>query len=170
MRAGRTRRAAVLCLGVCMALLAPAAAPADIDPVSRYFDSIRNEPRPRAAFLRDMPKGGDLHIHLSGAVSTETLVRFAIDDDWCLDTTSFQASPRPCGPGQRPAADTNTDTAFYDRVISAWSMKGFVPGSESGHDHFFATFGKFSPVMAGHTGRMLAEVAARAASQNEFYL
>jgi adenosine deaminase len=157
-------------LFICFALLPPMAAPADVDPVSQHLDSIRNEPDRLAAFVRAMPKGGDLHTHLSGAVSTETLVRFAVEGGWCVDRRVFQASPPPCGPDQRPASDTNDDKAFYDQVVAAWSMKGFASGPESGHDHFFATFGKFSPVTARHEGEILAEVASGAASQNEFYL
>src|SRR5262249_37960801 len=33
-----------------------------------HFDSIRRDPLRLALFLRAMPKGGDLHNHLSGAV------------------------------------------------------------------------------------------------------
>ncbi|MDQ3945144.1 MAG: adenosine deaminase [Actinomycetota bacterium] len=148
----------------------PVAAPAGIDTVERYLDSIRDEPDRLAAFLRDMPKGGDLHTHLSGATSTETLLRFAVEDGLCLDTATHVAMAPPCGPRQRPAAETANDPAYHDEVVAAWSMKGFVPGTESGHDHFFATFGKFSQATDGHAGEMLAEVAARAVSQHEYYL
>lgn len=148
----------------------PVAAPAGVDAVDHYLESIRNEPERLGAFLREMPKGGDLHTHLSGATSTETLLRFAVEDGLCLDTASHEAVAPPCGPGQRPASDTSGDPAFRDGLIAAWSMKGFVPGEESGHDHFFATFGKFGAASDGHAGEMLAEVAARAVSQHEYYL
>ena len=52
-------------------------------------------------------------------------------------------------------------------------MEGFQPGAESGHDHFFATFGKFglatSPTPRPK-GDMLAEVAKINARQHVFYL
>lgn len=153
-----------------LAVWPPVAAPAGVDAVDRYLDSIRNEPDRLAAFLREMPKGGDLHTHLSGAISTETLLRFAVEDGLCLDTATHVATVPPCGPGQRPAAETTGDSAFRDEVIAAWSMKDFVAGAESGHDHFFATFGKFGQASDGHAGEMLAEVAARAVSQHEYYL
>ena len=45
------------------------------------------------------------------------------------------------------------------------------PGiSESGEDHFFATFSRFGLVSRAHTGEMLAEVASRAGRQNESYI
>ena len=139
------------------------------DPVNAYLDSIRNEPAPLAAFLHDMPKGADLHMHLSGATSTETLLRFAVEDGLCIDA-SFVAVDPPCVDGLRKAAETGYDKAFRNAVIAAWSMKGFEPGGETGHDHFFATFGKFGRAGDGHAGEMLAEVAARAAAQHEYYI
>src|SRR3954452_489895 len=117
-----------------------------------------------------MPKGADLHLHLSGATSTESLLRFAVADGRCIDNATLEATEGPCHAGQRAAADTDRDPALRDAVIAAWSMKGFTPGAESGHDHFFATFGKFGLAGDGHAGDMLAEVAARAVSQNEYYI
>lgn len=53
----------------------------------------------------------------------------------------------------------------------AWSMEGFQPGQgETGHDHFFNTFGKFGAVTGPHRVEMLADVLDRAGRQNEQYL
>jgi adenosine deaminase len=158
-----------LCAVVALVPAPPIAAGA-ADPVGAYLDSVRNEPGLLAAFLRDMPKGADLHMHLSGATSTESLLRFAVADGRCIDAATLEAGEAPCHTGQRAAADTDRDPAFRDAVIAAWSMKGFTPGAESGHDHFFATFGKFDLAGDGHAGDMLAEVAARAVGQNEYYI
>jgi hypothetical protein len=43
----------------------------------RYFEGIRKDPNLLVAFLLDMPKGGDLHNHLSGAIYAETLINWA---------------------------------------------------------------------------------------------
>ncbi|AXI80046.1 adenosine deaminase family protein [Peterkaempfera bronchialis] len=137
---------------------------------SAYLQSIRDRPTALAAFFRDLPKGGDLHNHLSGAASTELLLRLAAEDGLCIDRTSSTASPPPCTGNTRPAADAETDAAFRRQVIRAWSMQDFKPGEESGHDHFFATFGKFGEASWRHPGRLLAEVADTAAEQNQFYL
>ena len=48
-------------------------------------------------------------------------------------------------------------------------MEDFRPGAESSHDHFFATFGKFS-LATSRKGDMLAEVARINAAQRVFYL
>ena len=42
---------------------------------SRHFESIRRQHPLLLAFLQEMPKGGDLHNHLSGAVYAETLIQ-----------------------------------------------------------------------------------------------
>jgi adenosine deaminase len=136
--------------------------------VARYLDSIRHDPGRRLAFLRALPKGADLHNHLSGSVTTETLIRFAVGDGLCIDPASFMASPPPCLANQRPASDTAADKGFATQVLDAWSMQDFA-GPESGHDHFFTAFGKFSAAMS-HKGEMLAEDAQLAVAQHEFYL
>ncbi|MFJ1704625.1 adenosine deaminase [Kitasatospora sp. NPDC088346] len=141
------------------------------DRVSAYLDSIRDRPAELRAFFRALPKGGDLHNHLAGAASTELLLRIAVEDGLCIDRTTLAAgAPAPCPDGSRPAADSTTDDDFRQQIIRAWSMQDFVPGAESGHDHFFATFGKFGPTTWYHQGRLLAEVADTAAAQQQSYL
>lgn len=132
-----------------------------------WLDAQRRGAVAADRFFRDLPKGGDLHNHLSGAVRTEYLIQLAADDGLCIDATMTAVAP-PCGPGKRPAADALTDAAFRQAVVRAWSMQDF-PQGESGHDHFFATFGKFGAATA-HRGKMLADVAHTVAEQNQTYL
>jgi adenosine deaminase len=142
---------------------------------ARRLDAVRTSPAKLRVFLKAMPKGADLHNHLSGAVPTEALVGYAVDDGLCIDTMTFTVTPAPavaggpCHAGQRPAADSTADAAFFAQLVGAWSMEGFRPGAESGHDHFFATFGKFG-LATSRKGDMLAEVAKVNASQHVFYL
>ncbi|GAA3393778.1 adenosine deaminase [Streptomyces roseoviridis] len=136
---------------------------------SARLAAIRDEPDALRAFFRALPKGGELHNHLSGAVSTEYLIALAGEDGLCIDEATTTAVPPPCGPGKRPAADARTDRAFHDTLVRAWSMEGFPPG-QSGHDHFFDTFGKFGEVTWKHRGKLLASVANDVAAQNQFYL
>ncbi|KIZ17610.1 adenosine deaminase family protein [Streptomyces natalensis] len=134
-----------------------------------YLESIRQDPARLHGFFRHLPKGGDLHNHLSGAVPTEFLITLAAKDGLCIDRKTMTAVPPPCGPGKRPAADARTDRAFHDALVRAWSMQDFPPG-ESGHDHFFDTFGKFGEVTWRHRGALLSKVADGMAEQNQFYL
>jgi adenosine deaminase len=121
-----------------------------------------------------MPKGADLHNHLSGAVYAESFIRAAGQDQLCVDTTVL-AFVKPvsgaCGEGKVSAGAVPADQHLYDELIDAFSMRSFVasPGI-SGHDHFFDTFAKFGGTDPRHMGEWLDEVATRAAAQNEQYL
>ena len=142
---------------------------------ARRLDAVRDNPTKLHAFLAAMPKGADLHNHLSGAVPTETLVGYAVRDGLCIELATLTAMSAPppgaaCPSGQRAAAGSVGDAAFYDQLLRAWSMEGFVSGgAETGHDHFFATFGKFGAATASK-GDMLAAVAEINTDQNVLYL
>ncbi|GGT54001.1 adenosine deaminase family protein [Streptomyces purpureus] len=184
-RAARKRSAAVLAALTVLCLLPatpPSAArtpgpdvtrPLPTTAAERRTDdrlhALVGDPVRRGAFFRALPKGGDLHNHLAGAVRTETLIGFAVEAGLCVDEATMTAVAPPCGPGRRPAVDTTTDPAFRDALVRAWSMEDFPPG-QSGHDHFFATFGKFALATRGNRGRMLADVAGTLARHNQFYL
>lgn len=163
-------RSAVVVVGIAIcAVLAPSAS-ADVDGAARAIERARSDPARLRDLLWAMPKGGDLHMHLSGAVYAEAMVRYGAAEGRCVAALTLTASFAPCSPGDRPLADALTDNVFQNRVMRAWSMKGFVSGDESGHDHFFATFDKFGGALSGHQGEGLATVAARARAQHESYL
>jgi adenosine deaminase len=128
------------------------------------------------AFLEGMPKGADLHMHLSGAVYAETMLDEAASDDICVDakTLSFdrKAAPGHCKPGEVSGpAELERDNHLRDELIDSFSMRGFVPSEGvTGHDHFFATFAHFGGLGKEHTGDWLDAIATRAARQNEQYL
>jgi adenosine deaminase len=168
--------ALVLTLLAAQSAAADAGADAEVAPppaverrVSAYLDSIRDQPEALASFFRELPKGGDLHSHLAGAASTELLMDLATADGLCIENGTQRALPPPCPATSRPAVEMRTDAAFRQQVLRAWSMQDFTPGEESGHDHFFATFGKFSEVAQRHPGEMMAEVSNTAARQKQFY-
>src|SRR5579859_1251552 len=143
---------------------------------SRYFDSIRHDPLRLLMFLQQMPKGGDLHNHLSGAVYAETFIQFAVADKICFDRAKgklVRSEQQPCDARQgRPnVEDAYKDGVLFGDMVNAFSMRGFQPHCdfvgdaanfatrcESGHDHFFATFGNFGAATLGHTPEMIAEV------------
>ncbi|MCW2992030.1 MAG: adenosine deaminase [Solirubrobacterales bacterium] len=164
------RRRLALAVIAAAALLAPSAAHAGIEGTAKAIDSARHDPAALRDLLWAMPKGADLHMHLSGAVYGEEMLAYGAADGDCVGALTFAAYSPPCSPGDRPLADALTDNVFQNRILRAWSMKGFVAGDESGHDHFFATFDKFGGALGGHAGQGLATVAARARAQHESYL
>lgn len=169
----RTAVAAVLCAAVLPLWGAPAQARAAADPTAAtaaYLDGIRGDRDRLRTFLEAMPKGADLHNHLIGAASTELLLGLAAENGLCIEEGSLRAVPAPCATGSRPASDAGHDREFRRQIIRAWSMQDFTPGRESGHDHFFAAFEKFGEAGVGHMGRVLSEVADKAADQHQFAL
>lgn len=146
------------------------AAPAGAS-TGKYLDSIRDDPIALGEFMRAIPKGGDIHNHLSGAIYAESMIGWGAADGLCIETVNYFSSFPPCTGGQVPIANALTNNILYNQIVAAWSMRDFVPGPGlSGHDHFFASFDKFSATQSQHKGDALAEVATRAESQNEHYL
>ena len=148
----------------------------------RAFNAAKQSPLELSAFLTLMPKGADLHMHLSGAVYAETFIKDAAADLLCVDpkTMSFfkpaattrSLPPQPvCGEGNVRAENAFHDQKLYDALVNSFSMRSFVPSAgTSGHDQFFATFSRFGGIDESHIGEWLDEIATRAAAQNEQYL
>ena len=142
---------------------------------SRAFDEARKlGPPALRAFLDRMPKGADLHNHLSGSIYAESWIRVAGEDHLCINTQTLsfdKPDGASCKAGEVPASAAPQDQHLYDRLIDAFSMRTFVPkAADSGHDHFFDTFDRFGGTSKAHMGEWLDEVATRAAAQNEEYL
>jgi adenosine deaminase len=149
---------------------------------ARAFEKVRANPLALRAFLVRMPKGGDLHNHLDGAIYAESRIRAGAQDGLCVTLEGFSFvkperltqgdPPNPvCADGQVPVAQAFRDQHLYDAIVDAFSMRGFVPTTgRTAHDHFFDTFAKFVGTDSPHIGEWLDEIATRAAAQNEQYL
>jgi len=123
--------------------------------------------------LQAMPKGGDLHNHLSGSVYAESYLRYAAADGICVDSVKLVITqcPTPAGPAIVSASTLFAPySSLYGTMLDALSMRQFRPALESGHDHFFNTFGKFSVVSKTHVPEMLTEDVWRLASENVDYV
>ncbi len=173
MTSGKSVRCFLLCLCISNASLAVAQDSAE-QRTMRAFEQARKNPLELRVFLQGMPKGGDLHLHLSGGtVYSETLIRDAVQDGLCVKTASMTLfKPQDsCGEGSVPAGDAFKDQHLYDALVNAFSMRNFVPSSGiSGHDQFFSTFDRFQALGTSHVGEWVDEIATRAAQQNEQYI
>jgi adenosine deaminase len=113
-----------------------------VDRTAAYLESIRTDPDPTklTEFLNDVPKGGDLHHHLSGAIYAESYINYAAEDGDCFDATFTIVAP-PCDPakGMSPATRAQTDYAFRNQTIDALSARNYAPtaGDTSMLVHFF---------------------------------
>ncbi len=148
---------------------------------SRAFEAARKQgPLALRSFLFGMPKGADLHVHLSGAVYAESFLRAAGEDGLCIDTKSlaFTKPGKDACPTDQPAVATvlahtqlPANQELYDKLIDSFSMRAYVPSAGwNGHDQFFSTFAHFGGTDKRHTGEWVDEVISRAAAQNEQYV
>lgn len=142
---------------------------------ARHLASIHQDPSLLLSFVRAMPKGGDLHMHLGGAVYAESWIDWAAREGLCVERKSANLSAAPCDAACDRAADKPAvhcayqDPLLYNQLIDAWSMRNF-DRAQLGHDHFFAAFEKFSLIAFRSAGDELAEVASRAAADKVRYL
>lgn len=153
-------------------VLAAQASAAHEAAAARYLERVRSDPRALGIFLGEMPKGADLHSHLSGAVYAESYLRWAAEDALCVDVARRRILTRSCGAGGdslRPAAEIADTSALHGALVDAFSMRHWDPAKVSGHDQFFSTFGRFDATPR-RTGDGLAEVQQRAARGRVRYL
>ena len=171
-------------LFVCAQTVRPAAPPHAQKTAEQHASLVFEEARRQGplalhAFLEQMPKGADLHIHLSGAVYAETFIKDAVNDGLCIDTVRLalvKGRAASCSSTALPAVEVLSPRNpgaqhLYDSLVDSFSMRSFVPTpGVNGHDQFFATFDRFGAFGKTHTGEWLDELATRAAAQNEQYL
>jgi adenosine deaminase len=141
------------------------------------FDAVVHDRAQLRLFLKAMPKGGDLHNHLSGAIYAEDFLAWAGEGGLCVTTDPLPAIvPGPCeGPGRAPAKGLSTrDQGLYNRTINALSVRNYHPGADgaaaSAHDQFFSTFGRFGAVTDDALPAMLAVAREYAAGDRVSYV
>ncbi|MGC2194743.1 MAG: adenosine deaminase [Terriglobales bacterium] len=168
-------KARCLAFLVSCALVIGAGAETPEERAGRRLDSVRKNPSLLLAFLEEMPKGGDLHNHLAGAIYAENWIDYAAQDHLCVDLSTSSLLAPPCDPACtkysfKPAVQcAYGDHVLYNQLVDAWSMRNWSPAEGSWHDHFFASFDKFFLASLNSVGEQLAEVAARAADDRLQY-
>ncbi len=156
-----------------------------------WFEAHRDRPPMVRAFLQRTPKGGDIHIHVTGAVYAESYIAWAAQDGMCVETATSTLKPcdrvkdedcKPCDrtkdqnctsgtqPGTRRVVDALHDPGLYSALIDGLSTRNLANQPQSGHDQFFAAFRRFWCVGDGRWPDMVAEIATRAADQQVAYL
>jgi adenosine deaminase len=148
-------------------LLITTSALANID---THFEQLKKDPNALYHFLHEMPKGGELHYHLAGGAYPQAMLQLAKNNQkFCLDleNNAVQKREQPC----EVPTKLLSKKGIYERLLKAWTMIGFkAKDVRGGHDHFFASFMKFMPIVKEYHAHMLKDVVERAANQNEQYL
>ncbi|WP_307726658.1 adenosine deaminase [uncultured Massilia sp.] len=165
----------------------PAAGPNEAATARHYAALVAGTPKTAelTLFFTQMPKGGDLHHHYSGAVYAESYVDFLDKRGFCVDKKTYAivtdkaaveadrdkpAAARNCLTG----AEVYADDGVYRELLQRWSTKDF-------HNHgaiqpppdraFFSTFSYFGPVAdTGNFHDGLVEIKERAIRENVAYI
>lgn len=135
---------------------------------SLYFESIRNKPNELRIFLQSMPKGGDLHNHLNGAVYAEELIKEAAKQNDCLDPSTGVVSPSNSCSGENQIKNVVSDAKAYDRLIDSLSMRNLRAGGAPADSHFFDTFHRFGNITT--YPKMLSAILPNAGREHIDYL
>ncbi|MDO1560229.1 adenosine deaminase [Brevundimonas sp. 2R-24] len=121
------------------------------------------------AFTRAMPKGGDVHIHLSGAPYPETYLEWAAEDGLCIDTVRLALAP-PCQPEGDLVSARGISADLRAQMMDSLSTRRPGFAGRTGHDQFFTAFDRFGATPDARRGDMLADLMQTLAMQNTFYL
>lgn len=148
------------------------AAPADTARTAAWFDAARDRPPLVRQFLQRMPKGADLHSHLSGAVYAESYIDWAAQAGYCADTTKLELVAPPCVEGEGRQRLATLPNATYNALIDRMSTRNLPFAGKTGHDQFFDAFAVFGPAsdLPDRLVSMVAELADRAAAQHTRHL
>lgn len=135
-------------------------------------------------FFSQMPKGGDLHHHYSGAIYAEQYVDFLDKQGLCVNKVTYRIetdkkvidTERALPAAQRNCLNSSelyADDQTYREVLQRWSSKDF-----SNHGaiqpppdrQFFQTFGFFGPVSNANFAEGLQTLKQRAIAENVSYI
>jgi adenosine deaminase len=155
---------------------------------ARYLASLVGGHDARLAeltmFFTQMPKGGDLHHHYSGALYAEQYVEFLDKQGYCANKLTYRIetnkavidAERALPPAQRTClsgSELLADDFTWRELLQRWSSKDF-------HNHganqpppdrqFFQTFGYFGPVSNANFAEGLQTLKQRAIAENVSYI
>jgi adenosine deaminase/adenosine deaminase CECR1 len=155
---------------------------------AHYLAALVAGPAPQLAeltmFFSQMPKGGDLHHHYSGALYAEQYVDFLDKQGLCVNKLSYRIetskavieAERALPPAQRTCLSSGelvADDFTYREVLQRWSSKDFYnhgalqPPPDR---QFFQTFGFFGPVSNANFHDGLLTLKQRAIAENVGYI
>lgn len=148
--------------------------------IDDYFQQIRKNEAELTAFISQMPKGGDLHNHYTGAVYAESYVNWLIEKDLCVNPLTLETSWLSADTCARPfirfskLKDSLSGAAFdifKSNLIRLYSTKEYDQvHRDPREEHFFATFGNFNVASGLNYDRGLRELKKRAIAENVSYI
>lgn len=142
--------------------------------VNQYFEKIRNNEASLIAFFSQMPKGGDLHHHYSGAIYAEPILKRAISENLYLNTETMQVEKEKPSNGPWKQFSTLQRSGELEKyklkIMQNWSVKDYNNVDYPSDKLFFDSFDKFWHVIDGHFDEGLLELKNRAIKENLSYI
>jgi adenosine deaminase len=140
----------------------------------QYFRENRQNAVLMRAFFQSMPKGGDLHHHLSGSVYPETYLQWAVEKNLFVSSKTgqlFSEQPKDM-PEVQPLRELlkKPELNFRSKLLQDWSNYFYSDHEGSSHFDFFKTFSLFGIAYDSYETEALREMRKRAASQHLQYL
>ncbi|WP_348944757.1 hypothetical protein ABHF33_15295 [Chitinibacter sp. FCG-7] len=128
-------------------------------------------------FVTQLPKGGDLHHHFSGAIYAENYLTWLAAQDGKIDSCTLrvvQAGSSPAtGCQALSVAQLQQDNAKYRQLLTLWSDADYgnhfhlqVPPDSN----FFNTFSYFGALAMPNAAQGLASLKQRAIDENVSYI
>jgi adenosine deaminase len=167
---------------------APPGAKANEAATARHLAALVAGAEPKSAeltmFFSQMPKGGDLHHHYSGALYAEQYVNWLDQQGYCVNKLTYRietnkdnvAAERAKAPAERVClgtAEVLADDKTYRELLQRWSSKDFDNHGalqDPPDRQFFQTFGYFGPVSNAMFAEGLQELKKRAIEENVSYI
>jgi len=155
---------------------------------ARHYAALVAGTEPKLAgltlFFEQMPKGGDLHHHYSGAIYAETWVDFLDRQGVCVNKHTYRVvtdkaeveAERAKAPAARnclTGAEVYADDFTWRELLQRWSSKDFRNHGALNPPpdrQFFQTFGYFGPVADNGFHEGLLELKRRAIAENVAYI
>lgn len=146
----------------------------------KYLEQINQNRALLRQFFSAMPKGGDLHNHLTGSVYAETYFNFAAMDSLWVDTLNGKIFSKGALPDSSEKTHSiqlfpqslTTQHNIKVKLIDWWSIRNFdsrnrdIPPDE----YFFGAFGRFGAASENHMVELVSELKQRAILENVQYL
>ena len=140
--------------------------------ISEYFESIKHNKAKLRRFVAGMPKGAELHHHLTGAVYAETLFAIAYNAKLYVDLdTGVLSEKKPTSGNYIQLCDETFEIEENGKkkynlhfirmsLIDKWSVRDYQPYKYplGPDEYFFSLFGNF---IAAAGNKYLPEIVHR---------
>ncbi|WP_257275585.1 MULTISPECIES: hypothetical protein [unclassified Endozoicomonas] len=134
---------------------------------SDFMESIRNNRPELQAFMNRLPKGGDLHHHLMGAIEPEEIIDIAIERKFCIYKDHHMAPCDCCAQSLSAYVSNEENRAALIRQLTLADSNDTL---EIRDKHFFDYFAIVKALFDGIDARFISLIRKKAAVDGLSYI